>query len=53
MLEMLKELSELDGASGDEGAVRDYIISKIKNSCEFSVDKMGNLIVFQKGQEPS
>ena len=29
MLELLKNLCSIDGTSGDEGAVRDFIISKI------------------------
>lgn len=51
MLDMLRELSEIDGASGDEGAVRDYIISKIKGFCEYHVDNIGNLIAFKKGKK--
>ena len=31
MLEILRELCTLDAVSGDEAAVRDYIINKIKN----------------------
>lgn len=51
MLETLKELSQLDGASGDEKNVRDYIISKIKDRCEYSVDNMGNILAFKKGKK--
>ena len=31
MTELLKNLCNLDGISGDEGAVRDFIISEIKD----------------------
>ena len=30
MLDILRELTALDGVSGEEDAVRDYIISKIE-----------------------
>lgn len=50
MVELLKKLTALDGTSGDEGAVRDYIISEIKPFCETRVDALGNLIAFKKGK---
>lgn len=50
MLELIKELSSLSGISGRENAVRDYIISKLPSKAEYSVDAMGNLIVFVKGR---
>lgn len=46
---MLKELCNLNGTSGDEGAVRDYIINEIKDYCEYSVDNLGSIIAFKKG----
>lgn len=50
MLEqLLKELSLLDGVSGSENAVRDWICGKIKPFAECKVDPMGNLIAFKKG----
>lgn len=51
MLEMIKELCALSGVSGRENAVRDYIIEKIKDYAEYSVDPLGNLIVFKKGRK--
>ncbi len=51
MLEMIKELCALPGISGRENAVRDYIIEKIKDYAEYSVDPLGNLIVFKKGKK--
>ncbi len=50
MLNELRNLCLIDGISGDEDKVRDYIISKIKDKCEYSVDPMGNLIVLKKGK---
>ena len=51
MLNNLKELCRLNGASGDEGAVRAFIIDKIKDNADYSVDSMGNIIAFKKGRE--
>ena len=53
MLEMIKELCDLPGISGRENAVRDYIIEKIKDYAEYSVDSLGNLIAFKKGKNPA
>ena len=53
MLEMIKELCALPGISGRENAVREYIIEKIKDYAEYSVDPLGNLIVFKKGKKPA
>ena len=50
MLEMIKELSSLNGISGREDRVREYIISRLPKTAEYSVDNMGNLIVFVKGK---
>lgn len=53
MLEMMRELCTLSGISGRENAVREYIIDKIKDYAEYSVDPLGNLIVFKKGRNPA
>ena len=54
MTELLKQLCMLDGTSGDEGAVRDFVISQIKDYCEYSIDNLGNIIAFKKGKnEPA
>ncbi len=46
----LKKLSALDGVSGDEKPVRDFILSHVKDYVDdYWVDKMGNLITFKKG----
>lgn len=51
MLDTLKTLCELSGASGREAEVREYIISRIKDHAEISVDPMGNIIAFVKGKK--
>lgn len=48
--ELLKTLCELNGTSGDERKVRDYIISQLPEDCEYTVDPIGNLIVNKKGE---
>lgn len=50
MTDMLRELCLLDGISGDEGAVRDHIISRIGDKAEVTVDNIGNVIAFVKGK---
>lgn len=47
---MLRELTQINGVSGDEKRVRDYIINKISHLCdEITVDPMGSIIAFKKG----
>lgn len=49
-LENLKKLASLDGVSGDEAAVRDYIISLVKDHVDdYYIDNLGNLITYKKG----
>lgn len=48
----LSELCNLDGVSGNENAVRDYILDKIKPFADdISIDGLGNIIVFKKGEQ--
>ena len=49
--ELLKTLCLLNGTSGDETTVRDFIISKLPDDCEYTVDSIGNLIVNKKGEK--
>lgn len=49
IFDMIKELSLINGASGREDKVREYIISKIEGKCEYHVDNTGNIIAFKKG----
>ena len=48
--ELLKEMCLLNGTSGDEKMVRDFIISKLPEDCDYTVDALGNLIVNKKGE---
>ena len=50
MLNTLKELCLLDGTSGREEKIREYIISKIEGKCDYNVDPMGNILAFVKGK---
>lgn len=50
MFDRLKEICTLDGTSGDESAVREYIRKNI-TADEVTVDALGNLIVFKKGRK--
>lgn len=47
---MLKKLCLLNGTSGAEKEVRDFIISEIDGKCEYSVDALGSVIAFKKGK---
>ena len=53
MLNILRELTALDGVSGEENSVRDYIISKIEGHCEYKIDPLGSIIAFKKGKNRS
>ena len=50
MVDLIKSLTALDGTSGDERAIRDFIISQIKPYCEIKVDALGNIIAQRKGK---
>jgi len=52
MLDTLKTLCYLSGASGSEDEVRDYILERVlPYSDEIVTDNMGNLIVSKKGKK--
>ncbi|MDE6538766.1 MAG: M42 family metallopeptidase [Ruminococcus sp.] len=53
MKNLLKELCLINSISGDEKTVREVIIEKIKDFCEYSIDPLGNLICFRKGKKNS
>lgn len=48
---MLKDLCLLNGTSGDEVRVRDYIINEIKDYCTYKVDNLGSVIAYKKGNK--
>lgn len=51
MVDLLKKLCLIDGISGREDKVREFIISCITDKCEYEVDPMGNVIAFKKGKK--
>lgn len=56
MLEYLKQLCEICGVSGDETAVRDYLMQEIRKCpdiLEMKTDALGNLLVHKKGRAPA
>lgn len=48
---MLKSLCNINSTSGDEKEIREFIINEIKDFCEFSVDSLGSIIAFKKGNK--
>lgn len=48
-LELLEKLCLLNGTSGDESKVRDFILSEISDFCDCRVDALGNIIAEKKG----
>lgn len=51
---LLEKLCNLDGVSGNEGAVREFIKAQITPYAdEIKVDSMGNLLAFKKGTNSS
>ena len=50
MLNQIKELCNIDAPSGNESAVREYILKNIPSDCDVTVDHVGNVIVFKKGK---
>lgn len=49
---LLKRLCEENGVSGNEDAVRDIILSEIRNKADdIKIDTMGNIIAFKKGEK--
>lgn len=53
MTELLKQLCLLDGTSGDEACIRQFVISQIKDYCDYKIDNLGNIIAFKKGKNSS
>ena len=51
MLDLLKKLCLLDGTSGSEDNVRNFIIDEIKDYCEYKIDNLGNIICFKRGKK--
>ena len=48
----LSDLTQLNGVSGNEDAVRQYIYNLIKTRCdEIKIDSMGNMVAFKKAKK--
>jgi len=47
---MLKNLCLLNGTSGDEKSVRDFIIQQIDGHCRYKIDNLGSIIAFKEGK---
>lgn len=50
MLETLKTLCEMNGTSGREDDVREYILERLEGKCSMRVDALGNIIAFREGK---
>lgn len=50
MIDTIKKLSLLCGTSGRETKIREHIISKIDEKCNWHTDALGNIIAFKKGK---
>jgi len=50
MAELLKKLCALNGVSGDEGAVAEFIINEIKDYCDVRVLNNGSIVAYKKGK---
>ena len=56
MKELLKTLCSLDGVSGQEDAVRDWILAQLRDLPHverLTVDPLGNILVNLKGKRPA
>lgn len=50
-MKLLEKLTQIDGVSGNEGAVREIVIKEIKKYCdEVTVDAMGSIIAHKSGK---
>lgn len=51
MINILENLCRLNGVSGAEESVREYILSEIKGFADAKTDALGNIIAFKKGRK--
>ena len=51
MMNTLKTLCLLNGTSGREERVRDYILERLSGKADVTVDPLGNVIAFVRGKE--
>lgn len=51
---LLKILTEIDAVSGNENALRDFLMSQLSNYADDIIrDSIGNLVFFKKGRNPT
>ena len=50
-LELLKQLCEIDGVSGGEEKVADWLKNHLPEDCKVRTDALGNLICEKKGKQ--
>ena len=51
-LKLLEKLCLAPGVSGDEGSIKDIVLSQIKNHADkVEIDNLGNIIAFKKGKK--
>lgn len=54
MINEIRALCAIDGVSGREDKVREYIINRLKGKAEsITTDNLGNVIAFVKGKKPA
>lgn len=53
MINALKELCQLNGTSGNEDNIRQYILKQLDGVAECKTDALGNIIAFKKGKNAS
>ncbi|HHW46363.1 MAG TPA: M42 family metallopeptidase [Clostridiales bacterium] len=53
MNSLLEQLCNLNGPSGNEDLVREFILERIKPFAETKVDALGNIIAFKQGKKRS
>lgn len=51
MTELIQKLCNLDATSGNEESVRNFIISEIKDFCDYKIDNLGNILAFKEGKK--
>lgn len=44
LLDLIRELCLIDGVSGGEDKVREFILSRIDGFCDYQIDSLGNII---------
>ena len=51
MMQLLEQLCLLNGTSGREERVRDFILQRLSGKADITVDPLGNVLAFVRGKE--